>query len=119
MIRRQRKPTEVPVLNEDLNPDADRLRTRFKKRESRQSIWAEMWRVALYTLEFVILVMGGNLVNYLGVQWVNVLIAVLSMIGVEVCLRMVNFCGEQLMSPDERAFLVKLKSSAKNVSVTL
>jgi hypothetical protein len=119
MIRRQRKPTEVPVLNEDLNPDAEMLRKRFKRREMKQSILAEMWRIGLYALELVVLVLGGNLVTYFGVQWANILIAFLAMVGVELCLRMVNYCGEQLMSPDERAFAKKLKATAKNVSVNL
>jgi hypothetical protein len=119
MIRRQRKPNEVPVVNEDLNPDAEMLRKRFKRREMKQSIWGEMWRIGLYALELVVLVLGGNLVTYFGVQWANILIAFLAMVGVELCLRMVNYCGEQLMTPEERQFAKKLKATAKNVSVSL
>jgi hypothetical protein len=119
MVRRQRKPLEVPVLNDTLNPDAKRLQRRYKRREANQEIMGEFMRYALYGLEFCILILGGNLVNYLGVSWGNVLLAVLGMVGVEVCLRMVNYCGDRLMTRDERDFMDKLKATAKNVSVSL
>jgi hypothetical protein len=119
MIRRQRKPLEVPVLNETLNPDAKRLQRRYKRRESNQQIMGEFIRYALYALEFSILVLGGNLVNFLGVSWGNVLLAVLGMVGVEISLRMFNYCGDQLLTRDERDFMRKLQESAKNVSVSL
>jgi hypothetical protein len=96
MIRRQRKPLEVPVLNETLNPDAKRLQRRYKRRESNQQIMGEFIRYALY-----------------------VLLAVLGMVGVEISLRMFNYCGDQLLTRDERDFMRKLQESAKNVSVSL
>jgi hypothetical protein len=119
MVRRQRKPLEVPVLNTTLNPDAHRLQRKYKRRESEQQIMGEFTRYALYAGEFTILVMGGNLVNYLGVSWGNVLLAILGMIGVEISLRMFNYCGDQLLTRDERDFMARLQQSAKNVSVSL
>jgi hypothetical protein len=119
MVRRQRKPLEVPALNETLNPDAHRLQRKYKRRESEQQIMGEFTRYALYAGEFVVLVMGGNLVNYLGVSWGNVLLAILGMIGVEISLRMFNYCGDQLLTRDERDFMERLQQSAKNVSVSL
>lgn len=119
MIRRQRKPLEVPVLNETLNPDALRLQKRYKRREANQQILGEFVRYALYALEFSILVLGGNLINYLGVSWGNVLIAILGMVGVEISLRMFNYCGDMLLTRDEREFMKKLQESAKNISVSL
>lgn len=119
MVRRQRKPLEVPVVNETLNPDVRRMQRRYKRREANQQVTAEFIRYALYGLEFTVLVMGGNLVDYLGVNWGNVLVALIGMTGVEICLRMFNFCGDRLLTRDEREFMGKLKASAKNTSVTL
>jgi hypothetical protein len=119
MIRRQRKPLEVPVLNENLHPDARRLQRKYKRRESNQQIMGEFTRYALYGLEFSILILGGNLVNYLGVSWGNVLLAALGMVGVEISLRMFNYCGDMLLTREERDFMAKLQQSAKNISVSL
>jgi hypothetical protein len=119
MVRRQRKPLEVPVLNETLTPDAKRLQRKYKRREADQQVAGEFIRYALYALEFSILILGGNLVNYLGVSWGNVLLALLGMVGVEISLRMFNYCGDMLLTRSERDFMAKLESSAKNVSVSL
>jgi hypothetical protein len=119
MVRRQRKPLEMPVINETLNPDAHHLRRRYKRREASQQITAEFARYALYGLELAVLVLAGNLVNYVGINWANILIAIVGMVGVEVCLRMFNFCADRLLTRDERDFLAKLKSTAKHTSVSL
>jgi hypothetical protein len=70
-------------------------------------------------MEFAVLILGGNIVSYLGISWGNVLIAIIGMVGVEVCLRMVNYCGDRLLSREEREFMKALKASARNVSVSL
>ncbi len=119
MVRRQRKPLEVPVLNETLNPDANRLQRRYKRREADQQIVGEFGRHGLYSMEIAILIGAGNLVNYLGVSWGNILIALLGVVGVEISLRMFNYCGDQLLTRDEREFMQRLQESAKNVSVSL
>lgn len=119
MVRRQRKPLEVPVLNETLNPDARRIQNRYKRRESEQEALGEFVRYALYALEFCILIMGGGLVNYLGVSWGNVLLAVLGMVGVELCLRMFNYAGDRILSKDEREFMQRIQQSVSRESVRL
>lgn len=119
MVRRQRKPLEVPVLNETLNPDAKRIQNRYKRRESDQEVLGEFVRYALYGLEFTILLLGGGLVNYLGVSWGNILLAGLGIVGVELCLRMFNYAGDRILSKEEREFMRQIQQSVSRQSVRL
>lgn len=119
MIRRQRKPLEVPVLNETLNPDAKRMQRRYAKREANQKMIGEGIRYAFYALELCVLVLAGNVVNFLGVNWGNILLALVGMFGVEMSLRMFNYSGEQLMDRDEREMMKNLMKSAKRSTMSL
>lgn len=119
MVRRQRKPAEIPVLNESLHSDARRLERRYRKREANQQVFGEFVRYALYGFELVMLVLAGNVVNFVGVEWGNIVIVIAGALGVEAGLRMFCYCGEQLMTPEERSQMRTLMASAKRTTVTL
>jgi hypothetical protein len=119
LIRMQRKPLEIPLVNEDLNPHAKTRFKRYRNREKNREMIGEFVRYACYGLELAILVVGGGILSPTGISWGAVLMALIGIVGVELGLRKANECGEKLMTSEEREFLNQLKLSAKNTSVTL
>lgn len=119
LVRMQRKPLEIPIVNEDLNPQAGMKFKRYRNREKNREVMGEFVRYACYGLEFTILVIGGGILSATGIHWGAILMALVGMLGVELGLRKANECGEKLMSPQEREFLKQLKASAQNSSVSV
>jgi len=119
LVKLQRKPAELPVVNETLNPGFKRRRKRHINREKWQDIMSEGARYVCYGLEIAVLVVGGGILSPTGVSWAGVLMALVGIVGVEGGLRLFSKCAEQLLSPDERAVVRKIMSSVNRTTVKL
>jgi hypothetical protein len=119
LIRMQRKPLEIPVVNEDLNPQAKTRFKRYRNREKNREMVGEFVRYACYGLELSILVVGGGILSPIGFNLGAVIMASVGIVGVELGLRKANEAGEKLMTSEEREFLSQLKASVKNTSVSV
>lgn len=108
LVRLQRKPMEVPIINENLHPHALKAQRRYRDREKNQELGATIGRWAAYLVEAVILILGGGLIAAMGVQWGAVLAAIGGMIGVEIGLR--GFCkaAEKVLSKEERDYMASI-----------
>jgi hypothetical protein len=118
LIRLQRKPLEIPVINTDINPAAVTQMKRFRDREKNLDLHQNFIRMACYGLELFVLV-GGRLVSPLGVNWAAVAIAVIGFVGVELGLRGFHREGQKLLSSEERDYRDRLMQSASYISVNL
>ena len=119
LVKLQRKPAELPVVNETLNPGFKRRRKRYVNREKWQDIAGEFMRYICYGLEIAVLVVGGGILSPTGVSWAGVLMALIGIVGVEGGLRLFSKCAEQLLSPEERAVVHKIVSSVNRTTVKL
>jgi hypothetical protein len=119
LVRLQRKPLEIPVVNHELNPVARKKFKRYRNREKSQEMTFEAIRWVCYALEFFVLIVGGGILSATGVSWSAVLLALVGMFGVEVGLRLTNTCGEKLLSTEEREFIRSLEASVRRTSVTV
>jgi hypothetical protein len=117
MVRLQRKPVEIPVLNENLHGHAKARLRRYRNRERNQELGAEFVRWVCYGLEFAVLVVGGGILTPMGVSWSSVLLAIVGMVGVEMGLRMFNDYGEKLMTADERDYLKSIQATVQRTTV--
>jgi hypothetical protein len=116
MIRMQRKPIEVPAINDEVNANADRVRENYRK-SGNPGRWLDVFRLALYVAEFIVLNSDAKVMGATSIDFGALISLVYSVVGVEASIRSFNFCGWQLMTPDERKFAKKLESTAKNTSV--
>ncbi len=115
LIRLQRKPLELPVINKEEPLNIKRMK-RYRNRERNQELLGEFIRYACYGLELSVLVVGGQLLHSVGINWGAVLLAIVGIIGVELGIRKTNECGEKLLNQQEREFLQSLRQTT-NVSV--
>ncbi len=118
MVRLQRKPMDIPLLQEALHGHAKARYRRYRDREKNAELGSEFVRWACYGLEFAVLVVGGGILTPVGVSWSGVLLAIVGMVGVEMGLRMFNTCGEKLMTPDEREYLRSIEKSVQRTTVS-
>lgn len=118
MVRLQRKPMEIPLLQESLHGHAKARYRKYRDREKNQELGSEFVRWACYGLEFAVLVVGGGILTPVGVSWSGVLLAIVGMVGVEMGLRMFNTCGEKLMTPEEREYLKSIEKSVQRTTVS-
>jgi hypothetical protein len=118
MVRLQRKPMDIPLLNENLHGHAKARYRRYRNREKNAELGSEFVRWVCYGLEFAVLVVGGGILTPVGVSWSGVLLALVGMVGVEMGLRMFNTCGEKLMTPEEREYLRSIEKSVQRTTVS-
>jgi hypothetical protein len=111
LVRLQRKPLEIPNINETLVPAAKARLRRYRNRERNQDAMFEAVRYLCYGLEIFVLVIGGGILTATGLSWQAILMALVGIVGVELGLRMFNICGEKLLSAEERDYLRKIQSS--------
>jgi hypothetical protein len=119
LVRLQRKPMEIPVINTELNPEAETKMRQYKRRGKNRDRANEFIRFVAYGIELAVLVGGGGIFTSTGMDWASVLLAIVGMVGVEIGLRKANECGENLLEADERAFLQSILSSKKMVAETV
>ena len=118
LIRLQRKPLEVPVINFDLTPQASRQLKAYRDREKNQSHTASFLRFVCYGIELFVLC-GGQLVSPLGIDWGRVLLAAIGFTGVELGIRGFSHEGSKLLTQEEREFAAKILSTVTRQSVTV
>jgi len=119
LVKLQRKPLEMPTINETLNPQARAKVKRYLNREKRQDIAGEFVRYVCYGLEIAVLVVGGGILSPVGVSWSRVLLAIVGICGVEQGLRLFSRCAENLLSPDEREQVKKIREAVSRSTVRL
>ena len=119
LVKLQRKPLEMPTINETLNPQARAKVKRYLNREKRQDIAGEFIRYACYGLEIAVLVIGGGILSPVGVSWSGVLLAIVGICGVEQGLRLFSRCAENLLSPEEREQVRKIREAVSRSTVRL
>ena len=119
LVKLQRKPLEMPVINETLNPQARAKVRRYLGREKRQDIAGEFIRYACYGLEIAVLVIGGGILSPVGVSWSGMLLAIVGICGVEQGLRLFSRCAENLLSPEEREQVRKIREAVSHSTVRL
>jgi hypothetical protein len=118
LVRLQRKPLEMPVINTDLNPAAVTQMKKYRDREKNLDLHQNFIRMVCYGLELFVLV-GGRLVSPLGIDWAAVAVAVIGFVGVELGLRGFHREGQKLLSSEEREYRDRLMQSASYISVNL
>jgi hypothetical protein len=118
LVRLQRKPVEIPVVNHELSPIATTKFKKYRNRERNREMTGEFIRYACYGVELAVLVIGGGVLSPIGINWASVLMSIVGIVGVEIGLRKTNECGEKLMNADEREFMKQLEASVKRTSVT-
>jgi len=117
LVRLQRKPVEIPVVNQTLNPAAKNQFKRYRNREKKQDMVLEAVKWVCYALEVAVLVIAGGILAPTGIDWKSVLLAVAGIVGVELGLWLTNICAEKLMTPDERSFIKELQSAVERISM--
>ena len=116
LIRLQRKPIELPVINHELTPQATKELKSYRDREKNQSSTADFLRLFCYGVELFVLC-GGQLVSPLGIAWGAVLLAAIGFTGVEIGIRGFSKEGSKLLSPEERDFHAQILNSVNRTSV--
>ncbi|MGI0495096.1 hypothetical protein ACN4EG_25205 [Alkalinema pantanalense CENA528] len=118
LIRRQRKPLEVPIINEALYSDALRYQKRYRDREKKADLWAEIRRWIAYIAEGCILIAGGELLTAMGVSWGGVAMAIMGMVGVEWGVS--GFCdsAEKVLDKEERDYMQSILKQHSRQTVT-
>ena len=111
LIRLQRKPLELPIVNHDLVPQAKKQLKAYRDREKNQSATSDFLRLFCYGVELFVLC-GGQLVSPLGISWGSVLLTVIGFVGVEIGIRGFSHEGQKLLSPEEREFHAQILASA-------
>ncbi len=117
IVRLQRKPVEIPVVNQTLNPAAKNRFKRYRNREKNQDMVLEAVKWVCYGGEFAVLVIAGGILAPTGLSWTAALISLIGMVGVELGLWLTNICAENLMTPEERFFIKELQSAVERTSV--
>jgi len=116
LIRLQRKPLEVPVINHDLVPQARRQLRYYRDREKNQSSTSDFLRLLCYGIELFVLC-GGQLVSPMGINWGAVLMAVIGFTGVEFGIRGFSHEGQKLLAPEERDLQSQILASVTRSTV--
>jgi len=118
LVRLQRKPMEIPILNENLHTNAHKKQRQYIDRESNQDLWTTIRRWLAYLIEGTILILGGGLIGSMGVQWGAILLAVIGMVGVEFGLK--GFCqaAEKVLNKDERDYMKSIIAGHSRQTVT-
>jgi len=116
LIRLQRKPLEVPVINHDLVPQARRQLRDYRDREKNQSSTSDFLRLLCYGIELFVLC-GGQLVSPMGINWGAVLMAVIGFTGVEFGIRGFSHEGQKLLAPEERDLQSQILASVTRSTV--
>ncbi len=119
LVRMQRKPLEIPVVNGELNPGAKTKFKRYRNRERNQETMFEAIRYICYGIELAVLVIGGGILSPVGISWSAVMLALVGIAGVELGLRMTNICGEKLLSSDEREFIKTIEKAVSRTTTTV
>lgn len=119
LVKLQRKPLEMPTINETLNPQGRAKVRRYLNREKHQDIAGEFIRYLCYGLEIAVLVVGGGILSPVGVSWSGVLLAIVGVCGVEQGLRLFSRCAENLLSPEEREQVRKIREAVSRSTVRL
>lgn len=119
LVRLQRKPMEIPVVNTELNPEAKTKMRAYKRRGKNRDRANEFIRYVAYGIELAVLVGGNGIFTSTGIEWASVLLALVGMVGVEIGLRNANQAGENLLAADEREFMQSILSSKKMVAETV
>jgi hypothetical protein len=117
LVRLQRKPVEIPVVNQTLNPAAKNQFKRYRNREKKQDMVLEAVKWVCYALEVAVLVVAGGILAPTGISWPAVLLSAVGIAGVELGVWLVNICAEKLMTPEERFFIKALESAVQRTSV--
>lgn len=118
LIRLQRKPLEIPLINENLHSNASKKQKEYLDRESKQDLWTNIRRFLAYICEAVILILGGGLIGSMGIHYGPIMLAIVGMVGVEVGLR--GFCSsaEKLLDQDERDYMSSILEGNSRKTVT-
>ena len=118
LVRLQRKPMEIPILNENLHGHAMKKQRQYRDREKNQDLWTTIRRWIAYLVEGIILILGGGLIGSMGVQWGSILLAIIGMVGVEFGLK--GFCraAEKVLDKDERDYMKSIISHHSRQTVT-
>lgn len=116
LIRLQRKPLEVPIINHDLVPQAKKQLKQYRDREKNQASSADFLRLFAYGIELFVLC-GGQLVSPLGINWGRVLMAVIGFTGVEIGIRGFSHEGQKLLAPEERELHAQILGSVARSTV--
>jgi len=116
LIRLQRKPIEVPVINHDLVPQAKKQLKAYRDREKNQSATSDFLRLFCYGIELFVLC-GGQLVSPLGINWGAVLMAVIGFTGVEFGIRGFSHEGQKLLAPEEKELQSQILASVTRSTV--
>ena len=116
LIRLQRKPIEVPVINHDLVPQAKRQLKAYRDREKNQSSTSDFLRLFCYGVELFVLC-GGQLVSPLGINWGAVLLAAIGFTGLEFGIRGFSHEGQKLLAPEEKELQSQILASVTRSTV--
>jgi len=119
LVRLQRKPMEIPILNENLHGGlAGKKQRQYRDREKNQDLWTTIRRWLAYLIEGTILILGGGLIGSMGVQWGSILLAIIGMVGVEFGLK--GFCraAEKVLDKDERDYMKSIIAGHSRQTVT-
>jgi len=116
LIRLQRKPIEVPVINHDLVPQAKKQLKAYRDREKNQSSTSDFLRLFCYGIELFVLC-GGQLVSPLGINWGAVLLAAIGFTGVEFGIRGFSHEGQKLLAPEEKELQSQILASVTRSTV--
>jgi len=116
LIRLQRKPIEVPVINHDLVPQAKKQLKAYRDREKNQSATSDFLRLFCYGVELFVLC-GGQLVSPLGINWGAVLLAAIGFTGVEFGIRGFSHEGQKLLAPEEKELQSQILASVTRSTV--
>jgi hypothetical protein len=117
LVRLQRKPLEIPVVNQTLNPVAKNQFKRYRNREKKQEMLLFALKCICYAVEFGVLVIAGGILSPTGISWSAALLAIVGIGGVEVGVELTNICSEKLLTPDERGFIKELEGAVQRTSV--
>lgn len=116
LIRLQRKPLEVPIINHDLVPQAKKQLRAYRDREKNQSATSDFLRLFAYGVELFVLC-GGQLVSPLGINWGAVLLTAIGFTGVEIGIRGFSHEGQKLLAPEERELQSQILASVTRSTV--
>jgi hypothetical protein len=119
LVRLQRKPVEVPVVNSTLQPGARSQLRRYQNRERKAEMLFEFSRYFCYGIEIFTLIFANGIFSPIGVEWAGVIKAAIGIVGVEIGVRQTNACGEKLLTTEEREYLREIERAVKRSTVTV
>jgi hypothetical protein len=119
LVRITRAPHEIPNFKDSVTPEGQQAIDAFQQRNLKNNRFNRFKRWAFYGLEFAVLIVGGGVLNSMGISWGAVLLSFVGMIGVEMGLRQFSEAGEKLLTPEERELGLTIRNSAKRDTVKL